>query len=220
MADNLKVNAKTKILTFKKKHNLLVENDKKNLKIRYVDNDIDLLSSDFVNELKLGDKVYSESDETLYEVVKKTDDECSLETFNIYDKKIYKFIYTLNGDEWQFDISEETDICNHLYMHYLRIIGNSPDGNYSYHIHFLSRDDKALDLESDFLSSEWIIMACENSRENLKISLMHLENSSSHEELSISCIGLKASGSLQGLSFYTIPHEGITTFDDAVSLYL
>ena len=108
MNENLKVNSKTDILEFKRKHNLLVENGT----IKANVSNIKSLSNDVINNLRCGDVVLKEdsSGKHAYLVSFKSDtglcltycDASCVETQS-YDK---------SGDNWVYNSEDKCDLIN------------------------------------------------------------------------------------------------------------
>ena len=155
MADNLKVNAKSKILTFKKKHNLLVESfnnlDNNTIKKYDITNyGINEIPSELISKIKLGDMLID--DGTLYLVEYADPAEFVVVGLDNLENGIYNFvIYSYNNDEWEFVSSETRSIDGtKLYKH--EIIFNTQGGdltveftsNHSKQFNLISEDDRIL----------------------------------------------------------------------------
>lgn len=154
MAENLKVNAKSKILTFKKKHNLLVDelngisdiiSDLEDGKLPF------LVYDDYTRELFKNDYEFARSLE-IGTIVKTGDDliiiadkdESTLSVSGVSLKQLSNFkLYVYSGfnDDGEgpyYDLNKE-ELTGYIYIHTLRITGS----NFDYDVVFYNtREDK------------------------------------------------------------------------------
>ena len=150
MSDSLKVNAKTKILTFKKKHNLLVEekdslaedlslleNDLEDLanntpRIIDYDDQISAIDMDFFNEVRKGDFIYDE-DGSLFYVCDKDEEYLTIRgfPFGSYSNQ-YEF-YVNDEDELELDTHSSIDLdSTTLYNHVITVTTSNITKTYEF----------------------------------------------------------------------------------------
>ena len=110
MNENLKVNSKTDILEFKRKHNLLVENGS----IKANVSNIKSLSNDVINNLRCGDVVLKEdsSGKHAYLVSFKSDSGLCLTYCDAYCVETQS--YDKSGDNWVYNSEDKTIIAEPL----------------------------------------------------------------------------------------------------------
>ena len=107
MSENLKVNAKTKALTFKEKHNLLVENS--SIKVEVLK--INEITDDICDSLRCGDLVIKKTDNQkhCYRVSYKEDKVGMCLTY--VDASLVETVsYDYSGGHWIYNSTDSTHI--------------------------------------------------------------------------------------------------------------
>lgn len=244
MVDNLKVNAKTKILTFKKKHNLLLdyvkELDGKQIKVYSNMNESPVdFSNDFLEKLKLGDMIYEDNDGYFGIVNYKFDDSMEIVFFG-YDF-ILDYVYTLVDGVWEYNNNSNYGLLPSvnssdngktvgvasgnwqminmpkLYLHHLKVF---KPGNFFFHIYFVSNNSNPVSDWELFNSSDKIIIKAEITQSGT-VSTMILTQfgyDDTHEVFYYSGISITGT-TMQAISFEEIDKSDITTYLDEVSAY-